>query len=107
MSPEDEKPTPFRLQQPPPADQGFGFQPPSNPDPLKAYEATTARNLAYILVSMLAVSIVVQYVALGYLAGRNLCGAIPNFEHLFNAWLPVIAGLSSSAVTFYLTREKK
>jgi hypothetical protein len=32
--------------------------------------------------------------------------AIPCFEHLFNAVLPVLAGLTGSAVGFYLTKER-
>ena len=31
---------------------------------------------------------------------------MPTFEHLFNAVLPVLAGLTGSAVTYYLTKKK-
>jgi hypothetical protein len=37
--------------------------------------------------------------------GKN--DSIPSFEHLFNNVLPVLAGLTGSAVTYYLTKEKK
>jgi hypothetical protein len=44
---------------------------------------------------------------MGLLVVYNKSDAIPNFEHLFNAVLPVLAGLTGSAVTYYLTKEKK
>jgi hypothetical protein len=73
----------------------------------KGFEAVIARNLAYGLVVLLAASIVGQYCVIGFLFARGLRDALPNFEHLFNIWLPVISGLASSAITFYLTKEKK
>jgi hypothetical protein len=90
----------------PSAEEGLGYQPPRL-DALKVHEATTARNLAYVLVFMLFISIVAQYVTLAVLVWLNRSEAVPNFEHLFNSWLPVIAGLTSSAVTYYLTKERR
>jgi hypothetical protein len=89
---------------PPSPEQGFGFQPTTKPHSL---EAMTARSLAFWLIAMLGVSVLGQYASIGILVWRNRLDAIQNFEHLFNAWLPVISGLSSAAVTYYLTREKK
>jgi hypothetical protein len=74
---------------------------------LKKVEAETARKLAYTLVCMLGLSVILQYGVLAILAVHNRCDSIPIFEHLFNTWLPVIAGLTSAAVTYYLTREKR
>jgi hypothetical protein len=74
---------------------------------LKKVEAETARKLAYTLVVMLGVSVVLQYGTLAFLIVHNHSDSIPIFEHLFNTWLPVIAGLTSAAVTYYLTREKR
>jgi len=93
--------------QPPSPEEGTGFQPPANPHELKVQEARTARLLTYGLVSLLAASVLAQYVVLSVLVYKGQAEAIPTFEHLFNTWLPVIAGLASSAVTYYLTREKK
>ena len=74
---------------------------------LKAHEAKTARTLTFVVVAMLGLSILIQYVLLGVLTVYNKSDAIPTFEHLFNAVLPVLAGLTGSAVTYYLTKEKK
>jgi hypothetical protein len=91
---------------PPNIDQGFGYQPPSKID-LKEHEAKTARTLTYVLAGMLGVSIVMQYGTMAVLVTYGKADSIPNFEHLFNAVLPVLAGLTGSAVGFYLTKEKK
>jgi hypothetical protein len=91
--------------EPPVPQEGSTFVP-NVDDLLKKKAAETATNLAYGLVVMLAASIILQYVVLAALAWwPSHCEAIPIFEHLFNAWLPVIAGLASSAVTYYLTKK--
>ncbi len=91
-------------QGPPSPQEGSTFLP--NIDGLlKKQAAETARNLAFILVGLLAASVFVQYAALAVLVWCNKADVIPHFEHLFNAWLPVIAGLASSAVTYYLTKK--
>jgi hypothetical protein len=72
---------------------------------IKIHEAQTARQLAIALSCALGVSVLLQYLVL---AALTLCGrqeCVPVFEHLFNAWLPVISGLTGSAVTFYLTKR--
>jgi hypothetical protein len=74
-------------------------------DSLKAQEAQTARFLAIALSSALGASVILQYTVLAVLACRDMKDDIPVFEHLFNSWLPVISGLTSSAVTYYLTRR--
>jgi hypothetical protein len=74
---------------------------------LKAHEAKTARTLTFVVVTMLGLSIALQYGTMGVLIVYNKTEAIPNFEHLFNAVLPVLAGLTGSAVTYYLTKEKR
>ena len=73
------------------------------PDLIKTQEAQTARFLAIALVCALAGSVVLQYVVLAVLACRHL--ETQAFEHLFNSWLPVISGLTGSAVTYYLTKR--
>jgi hypothetical protein len=91
---------------PPTENEGNTFQPPSKID-LKEQEARTARTLTFVVVAMLGISIALQYGTMGLLIVYNKSDAIPNFEHLFNAVLPVLAGLTGSAVTYYLTKEKK
>ena len=90
----------------PSSNEGTGYQPPAL-DALKMHEATTARHLAYVLIAMLFISIAAQYATLAVLVWLNRSEAVPNFEHLFNNWLPVIAGLASSAITYYLTKERR
>ena len=72
---------------------------------IKIHEAQTARLLAVALSCALGASVLLQYLVLTALTlcGRQDC--VPVFEHLFNAWLPVISGLTGSAVTFYLTKR--
>lgn len=74
---------------------------------LQAHAAKTARTLTFVVVTMLGLSIVLQYGTMGLLIFRNKTEAIPTFEHLFNAVFPVLAGLTGSAVTYYLTKDKK
>jgi len=99
--------SPLSPSQPPPNPQNGSTYQPNPADLLKSHEAKTARALTFGLLSLLGFSVAAQYAALGILVWKNRGDAIPNFEHLFNAWLPVIAGLSSSAVTYYLTKDKK
>jgi hypothetical protein len=72
---------------------------------IKLQEAQTARHLAIALSCALGASILLQYLALTVLAISGRQQFLPEFEHLFNAWLPVISGLTGSAVTYYLTKR--
>jgi hypothetical protein len=93
---------------PPPTQTGATFQPPPTPPfDAKQHRAVTAQHLAYWLLVILGASVLAQYATLHVLTWRCRPDAVPTFEHLFNAWLPVIAGLASSAVTYYLTKEDK
>lgn len=74
---------------------------------IEAHKAKTARTLTFVVVTMLGLSVVLQYGTMAALVVYKRTEAIPNFEHLFNAVLPVLAGLTGSAVTYYLTKEKK
>lgn len=94
----------------PAADTGVTYLPkPSQRPPfdVQQHKAVVSRTLAYLLVGILGASILAQYATLHLLVWHSRFDAIPTFEHLFNAWLPVIAGLASSAVTYYLTKEDK
>jgi hypothetical protein len=82
-----------------------GYQPPNSDDILKHRHAETARKLAYWLVAILAGSFLFEWSALSLF---NLDEPHRTaLEHFFNAWLPVIAGLASSAATYYFTKEGK
>jgi len=72
---------------------------------IKIQEAQTARHLAIALSCALGSSVILQYLALTVLAISGRREFLPEFEHLFNAWLPVISGLTGSAVTYYLTKR--
>jgi len=82
-----------------------GFQPQG--DIIKEHEAKTARTIALALLWMLGLSILIQYVTTAVLVVEGKADATATFEHLFNTVLPVLAGLTGSAVTYYLTKEKK
>jgi len=89
---------------PPSLDQGTGFQP-GNID-LKVQEAKTARTMAFVLVGMLGGSFVIHVGLVVLMTFRNKTDAIPTLEHIFNQWLPVLAGLVGTAVGFYLKERK-
>lgn len=72
----------------------------------RAHRADTARRLAYSLVIILGLTVVVHYVAVLVLELEGRSGAVESLDRIFNIWLPVIASLVSSAVTYYFTREK-
>lgn len=93
------------------ADEGpAGFQPQTSSETLRKLkeerESQTQRTLAIILVSMLGATAVVQYGSLWILTIYNRLDAMPHFEHAFNVWLPVLAGLVGTAVGFYLKERK-
>ncbi len=62
-------------------------------------------KLAMVLVSLLSGLLLVQYVSIWSLNWGDKVGAMKNLESTFNAALPVISGLVSSAVTYYFTRN--
>lgn len=75
-------------------------------DPLKKERAETTRRLAFVLVGILALSIVVHYGAVAVLLLFNRMDGVEAMNTIFTTWLPVISGLASSAVTYYFTRDK-
>ncbi len=95
------------LKEPPPSsDEGRGLK--GRPyASIPERESRVASTLTYVLTGLLGLVIAAQYVGVGFLVWINRLDAIPIFEHLFNAVLPVLAGLTGSAVTYYLTKEKK
>jgi hypothetical protein len=92
----------------------LGYQPPDPLDvlkhieaSLKQKEATTAQYLAYIIVLMLFASVVGHYALMGFFVWQGRGDATATFEHIFNAWLPVVSGLASAAATYYFTKDRK
>ena len=73
-------------------------------DPLKQARALTTRRLAYLLVIMMALSVVGHYIAVIILVMRGNQAAVGLLSDIFTTWLPVISGLAGSAVTYYFTR---
>lgn len=90
---------------PPKPDEGTGYHPTSEID-LKAHEAKTARALTLVLVVMLGISFATHVALVVLMTFRNKSDAIPAVEHIFNQWLPVLAGLVGTAVGFYLKERK-
>jgi hypothetical protein len=72
---------------------------------LKQAQALTTRRLAYLLVILMAASVVGHYIAVVILVLGGNQEAVSMLSDVFTTWLPVISGLAGSAVTYYFTRE--
>jgi hypothetical protein len=70
------------------------------------HRAVTARYLAYGLAITLVLSVIVQYVCTLILIKWGAKDSLDNLSKIFNAWLPVISGLVSSAATYYFTKDR-
>ena len=86
---------------------GRRWQPPSHLDPKAERESKTARIIAISIIGLLGVALVLDFGSTAVLASYNRLDAEPFFERRFNTWLPLLSGLAASAITFYLTKEKK
>ncbi len=62
--------------------------------------------IAKTLIWMMAIGLALHYAAVLTLEWRGKHDSVKSIETILNAWLPVLAGLVGSAVTFYFTREK-
>jgi hypothetical protein len=74
---------------------------------IRVREAQTARHIAITLLVMLGVTFLANVVTLVVLTIENRLDAVPSFERMFAVWTPLLSGLVGSAVTFYLTKERK
>jgi hypothetical protein len=74
-------------------------------DAIEKHKLTTARWLAYALVTILAGSFVIHYGMMAWLASQDKTAALEIVESTFSAWLPVISGLAGAVVTYFFTRE--
>jgi len=63
--------------------------------------------LAYLLVGILGLSLLLHYVCVLCLYHTDETARLDALKAAFNAWLPVIAGLTSAAATYYFTRERQ
>jgi hypothetical protein len=71
------------------------------------HKAKTTRTLAYLLVATLGISVALHYGAVILILVRTENQAlIDTLDGIFSSWLPVISGLTGSAVTYFFTREK-
>jgi hypothetical protein len=87
--------------------EGRGFQPPSQLNPKEERESQTARIITLTLLIMLGVTFVTEVVSMIVLTRYNRLDAAPYFERMFAVWLPLLSGLVGSAITFYLTKDRK
>jgi|ERR1035437_5088501 hypothetical protein len=71
------------------------------------HRADTARYLAYGLLTMLALSIFLQYAATLTLVFLGKADALASIDKLFNILLPVLSSLVSAAATYYFTKDKR
>ena len=95
-------------QNPNPGQAGYRLDPPVDFDKLvKQKHADTARRLAYVLVGILAGSILLHYGCVMALILLKRQEDVKTLEQLFNSLLPVISGLASAAATYYFTKEGK
>jgi hypothetical protein len=75
-------------------------------DPLKRERARTTRMLAYVLIAVLAFSLLIHYIVVFIMLLRGEGENVDILNQIYSNWLPVISGLASSAVTYYFTKEK-
>ena len=68
------------------------------------HRAETAKSLAFWLVGLLAGGLLLHYVFIYILTGKE--AGLQALDNTFNAWLPVISSLLSAAATYYFTRER-
>lgn len=71
------------------------------------HRAETARYLAYTLVSILGLTVLLQYGLTVLLVCLGKTEGIANLDKIFNILLPVLSGLVSGAATYYFTKDKQ
>lgn len=72
------------------------------------HEADTARNLAYLLVSILGGYVIIHYLSVILIVAQGWNdGDVSTLQDIFNASLPVLAGLAGSAVTYFFTKRSR
>ena len=94
----------FHLEGPPPQVE---LQTNYQPITIRQRHAETANKLAIWLLAILGGTVVIHYACLMTLILCKRDDAAKILEDLFHSWLPVLAGLAGSAVTYYFTRNEK
>ena len=72
----------------------------------RKHREKTASNLAFLLVTILVVTLVLHYIATLILSCYEQAETVQVLGEIFNKWLPVITGFVGGAVTYYFTKEK-
>ncbi len=80
---------------------------PNTEELLKQGHAATAHKLAKWLLIILGGTVLVHIACIMVLVFCKLDEGIKVLEDVFHAWLPVLAGLAGSAVTYYFTKDSK
>ena len=70
------------------------------------HHAETAKQLALLLVWIMAISVGVHYGLTAYFAAIGQADTIESLAQIFNIWLPVISSSVGAAATYYFTKEK-
>jgi hypothetical protein len=71
------------------------------------HHVETASRLAYVLVGMMAVSVLLHYLLTAVAIYSCQPLITKELGDIFDKWLPVISGLVGGAVTYYFTRIQK
>ena len=72
----------------------------------RRHRERTASGLAWVLMATLTGSGVLHYCTLLYLTTHGQATALEQEDKFFGQWLPVVSGLTGSAITYYFTRNK-
>lgn len=74
-------------------------------DPVRHRE-DTARNLAFVLVFILALSVFAHYGTNIWLRFTGHDQVAEGISKIFDVWLPIISSLASGAVTHYFSKDR-
>ena len=72
----------------------------------RRHRERTASVLAWWLMAILAGTGILHYATVLYLATHGQTTALEHVDKFFGAWLPVISGLTGSAITYYFTHDR-
>lgn len=70
------------------------------------HRAETAKQLALLLVWIMAGSVAIHYGIIAYFAAVGNVATVETLSQIFNMWLPVVSSSVGAAATYYFTKEK-
>ena len=70
------------------------------------HHAETAKQLALLLVWIMAMSVGIHYGLTAYFAAMGQADTVESLAQIFNIWLPVISSSVGAAAAYYFTKEK-